>query len=326
MLADAAGLDTCFEASAKRWNVPAPLLCAIAREETDGFQNVPDPRDHEADHPKIYGVMGLREDALGRTLDEAAAVSGHSREELIQSPCANIDGAAALLAHELKASGGEIGNAIGRIWVSAGTAAEVARLLREGAKDGRIRITPSLELSALVGSRIQAEPLAKGGTDYAGATWDPSGNFDANAAKPLYIVMHTTEGAFDGAVSWLKDRSSKVSAHYVIRKRDGYVKQLVRERDRAWHARCWNGEAIGIEMEGFLADSATFTPALLQAASKLAQDIAKRHQIKTDNLHIIGHNFWESPLIHQTPLPLCNDHTDPGKYFPWTRFLGMVGQ
>jgi N-acetylmuramoyl-L-alanine amidase len=57
--------------------------------------------------------------------------------------------------------------------------------------------------------------------------------------KPLVIVLHSTGAAgataFQGAISWLRNPVSGVSAHYVV-SRDGDIVQLVQTADIAWHA------------------------------------------------------------------------------------------
>lgn len=50
------------------------------------------------------------------------------------------------------------------------------------------------------------------------------------------IVIHATgDDSFDGALSWMLNPKSQVSAHYLVGK-DGKVVQLVKESKKAWHA------------------------------------------------------------------------------------------
>ena len=37
------------------------------------------------------------------------------------------------------------------------------------------------------------------------------------------VVIHTTEGSFDGTLSWFQDPAAQVSAHYVTRSSDGHI-------------------------------------------------------------------------------------------------------
>jgi N-acetyl-anhydromuramyl-L-alanine amidase AmpD len=67
--------------------------------------------------------------------------------------------------------------------------------------------------------------------------WKPSPNYTAGRGgrKIIAIVNHQTGGQGPGALSWLSNPASKVSAHYLIF-RDGTVYQLVRLQDTAWQA------------------------------------------------------------------------------------------
>lgn len=74
--------------------------------------------------------------------------------------------------------------------------------------------------------------------------------------NPLYLMVHYTAGtSFDSAVSWLSQKASKASAHFVIG-RDGELVQMVALNRKAWHAgrSQWgelvylNNYSIGIEL------------------------------------------------------------------------------
>jgi len=68
------------------------------------------------------------------------------------------------------------------------------------------------------------------------------------------IVVHSTGGTLPGALSWLCNPESRVSAHYVIA-RDGTIYKLVPLTMSAWHAGYCPGfpnanrRSVGIEME-----------------------------------------------------------------------------
>ena len=55
-----------------------------------------------------------------------------------------------------------------------------------------------------------------------------------------YIVIHDTEGSYQGAISWFQNPNSGVSAHYVLRSRDG---ELAREA-MASHLRLAREDAL----------------------------------------------------------------------------------
>jgi N-acetylmuramoyl-L-alanine amidase len=88
-------------------------------------------------------------------------------------------------------------------------------------------------------------------------TYTASPNTSGARMEPTLIVLHDTAGSTAaGAVSWLCNRSAKVSAHLVIA-RDGSITQLVPFDRVAWHAGpssfngrsgC-NGFSIGIEID-----------------------------------------------------------------------------
>ena len=75
--------------------------------------------------------------------------------------------------------------------------------------------------------------------------------------SPRLIVLHDTAGDLsgDGSISWLSDKKSKVSAHFVV-KRNGEIVQLVETNIKTWHAgvSSWRGKSnlndwsIGIEI------------------------------------------------------------------------------
>jgi hypothetical protein len=106
-----------------------------------------------------------------------------------------------------------------------------------------------------------------------------------------------------------------VSAHYVVRSSDGQITQMVREKDRAWHAgnSDYNHRSVGIEHEGYVSDASWFTDQMYRASAALTRDIAGRYGIPKDRTHIIGH--VEVP---------GTDHTDPGPYWDWNKYMSYV--
>ena len=156
---------------------------------------------------------------------------------------------------------------------------------------------------------------ALGAAEYGPATWKASPNFYNKSRKigdVTVVVIHTTQGSFAGSVSWMQNPKSNVSAHYIISK-TGQVVQMVKEEDVAWHVGSENGYTIGIEHEGFVSDPNWVTPQMLDASSKLTCYLVKKWKLAPTKAHIKGH--VEMP--NQT-------HTDPGKYWPWDKYIGMV--
>jgi N-acetyl-anhydromuramyl-L-alanine amidase AmpD len=139
-----------------------------------------------------------------------------------------------------------------------------------------------------------------------------------------FIVIHVSEGSFPGTVAWLQNPHAHSSANFVVG-REGEVQQLVPLHDIAWHAGNWayNVRSVGIENVGFTDDPAGFTTREYRAAARIAAVIARRSVIPIDRHHIIGHNEVPDP---NDPLQGggIDNHTDPGKYWEWGRFMRLV--
>jgi len=126
------------------------------------------------------------------------------------------------------------------------------------------------------------------------------------------VVIHTTEGSYDGAISWFRNPGAEVSAHYVLRKSDGEVTQMVSDHKRAWHAGGANNRSIGIEHEGSAANASTWTPPLLESSARLSAWLSETYDIPIDRTHFVGHS------------EVAGGKVDPGVHFPWTEYIEMV--
>lgn len=164
--------------------------------------------------------------------------------------------------------------------------------------------------------------------------------------NPDMIVCHITDGAYDGAVSWLSGKESGISAHFVVG-RDGQISQLVDIRQTAWCNGTQSGNALGaryvgrataalvksrrvnanlysisIECEGNDSTHGELTDAQFAALVSLIKYI--RQQVKVyfgitipfDRQHIIGH-------CEVTPRekPNC-----PGRSFPYSKIIEALGE
>lgn len=182
------------------------------------------------------------------------------------------------------------------------------------------------------------------GPDYPPAIWDPAPecNWEPRTKQVSAVVIHYTEGSYAGCISWFKNCESSVSAHYVIRSVDGQVTQMVREKDKAWHARTANGYTIGIEHEAYGNIWSFFTEAMYQSSADLVRDICSRYAI------INGHRtFYRDTLDNGTCLnnglhnlggeEACTKirghqhypdqtHTDPGPYWDWNYYYKLINE
>ncbi len=171
--------------------------------------------------------------------------------------------------------------------------------------------------------------------DFFGAIWSPAhpNNYSSGrGGKDIkYVTIHTIQGSYSSAISWFRNARARVSAHYIIRASDGQITQMVCEKDRGFHVRSDNSEAIGIEHEGFIDDGATwYTNEMYESSAELVRNICKRHNINPLQ------TFGGPPTSGVRPLGnLCyrikghqhfrgNDHIDPGPFWDWDRFYRLI--
>lgn len=124
-------------------------------------------------------------------------------------------------------------------------------------------------------------------------------------SKIQYIVIHTAQGTFNGALSWLCNPKSKVSSHYLISK-EGKIVNLVPIDKKAWHVGKANSMTIGIENEGDCTKQNWITPKLWDANVQLCAALCKELGLTVNK--IIGHN-------DEVLRKLGNNHTDPGEWW-----------
>ncbi|MFC8514855.1 N-acetylmuramoyl-L-alanine amidase [Streptomyces sp. NPDC057257] len=163
-------------------------------------------------------------------------------------------------------------------------------------------------------------PRVAGAVDFRGARWiaaSPANYRRADRPDDYAIdrvVIHVTQGGYASAVKVFQDPDHRAAAHYIVRK-DGRVTQMIRELDVAFHAgnREYNERSVGIEHEGFVERASSFTDAMYAASARLTAGICTRYGIPADREHVIGH--VEVP---------GTDHTDPGPYWDWDRYMRLV--
>jgi N-acetyl-anhydromuramyl-L-alanine amidase AmpD len=137
------------------------------------------------------------------------------------------------------------------------------------------------------------------------------------------VIIHTAQGTLNGTVSWFAKagRSVPTAAHYVIGE-TGEIVQMVPDESKAIHAGSpieanWNDRSIGIEHAGWVDDGKPPSDAMLEASAKVTAVMCRKFGIPVDRKHIIGH--VEVP--HRPTDPF---HTDPGKEWPWDRYMVLV--
>lgn len=328
-----AELAKAFAAAADQYDVPRDLLVALGYAEShlDGHNGKPSQAGG-------YGMMHLVSNPTNRTLSEATKLTGLPTERVAKESAANIAGAAAVLdsyadkAGLTEAQRDDVDNwyqVVAEYSHSADLptgklyADEVFRLIGDGlqVKSGAgagITISPT-KVAPERGKYAATKTMGELAVDYPGAIWSAASTSNYQVAnRPASnvidrIVVHTTQGSYAGTISWFKNPSSQVSAHYVIRSSDGQITQMVREKDIAWHVRSANSRSVGIEHEGWVNDPSWYTDAMYRASAALTKNIADRYGIPKDRTHIVGHS--EVPN---------NDHTDPGPNWNWTYYMSLV--
>ncbi|MFE7752622.1 N-acetylmuramoyl-L-alanine amidase [Streptomyces sp. NPDC057428] len=164
------------------------------------------------------------------------------------------------------------------------------------------------------------KPRATGELDYAPAKWVAASEANwRRADRPDdysvdRVIIHVTQGSFASAVKVFQDPAHRAATHYIVGQ-DGRVTQMIRELDVAFHAgnRSFNERSVGIEHEGFVDRPQDLTTAMYKSSARLTAAICKRYGIPIDREHIIGH--VEVP---------GTDHTDPGPYWDWNRYMKLV--
>jgi len=355
-------LKNYFKSAGDEFGVPSEILEAIAFVNTRWKHIEPEKLSQPCDgKPPVYGIMGLRDDDwFGHSLVEGAKLIGLPVEVVKSDVYQNIRAGASLLAKFSSEKGLKKGvskledykdavakfSGIPQPEIAQIFAYDVYRVLSTGFDGYGIKIEKKeidmsifpKDLFERAGLKV-IKPDDVNSEDYPPAVWDPSPNYTANRPYTTRIVIHVTQGSFAGSVSWLKNPASNASAHYVIRSSDGYIVQLVREKDRAWHARCWNSFTLGIEHEGYIENpNVWFTPVMYLESAKLVRNMVNRWGIPVDSNHIIGHNFWQQPqwsVVRQewdfatydpvsTYPTSCNNHTDPGPGWNWSYYLNLI--
>lgn len=296
-----------------------------------------------------------------KTLSRAAGLTGLPAEDLRTDPAANVAGGAALLASAQKDLGeplsGDPADWYGAVARFSGaddsaTAAAYANDVYDVIRTGGERTTDAGQLVALAArphlapdtaqlARTGLRTVSTGDTECpktVSCEWIPApyeefgdndyGNHDLGdrpARQSIkYIVIHDTEGAWDGVLNLVQD-PTYVSWNYTLRSTDGHIAQHVKAKDVAWHAGNWyvNAKSIGLEHEGFLANpDAWYTEAMYRSSARLVTYLSSKYGIPLDRQHILGHDNVPGP----TTSTIGGMHTDPGPYWDWRHYFELLGR
>ena len=311
------------------------------------------PADDPTAMPRAYGMMGLVRDGKGyfrENLHTVSELSGYSEQEILDDPAVNV--LAYAKACEKTALQMGINSKAPEAW------RPVIMALSElpmGEKKDELPMKMMLysvydhvgcnlktifgeDYALLSGTEVS---LAKE-TDYPNAIWNPAAecNYEARTKEVSAVVIHYTEGSYAGCISWFQNCDAQVSAHYVIRSYDGQVTQMVREKDKAWHARSANGYTIGVEHEAYGDIISFFTPEMYASSADLMRNICSRYEaingyrtFCTDTLddgtaldsglHNLGGEGACIQIRGHQHYP-DQSHTDPGPFWNWNYYYKLI--
>ena len=355
--ADAA--DTTIAAAAaaaqQRFGVPTSLLEAICYLE-----------GHLSDHDGApsseggYGCMDLARNSHLDTLDQAASLLGVPVSSIRASQSLGISGAAAVLRsdaislssdHQVPAT---LGGWYGAIAEYSGAQHDIAvmyadqvyRILRLGltataptgetVRIAAAAVTPDTAAASNIpvpALTLPADCTTNTGTDYpsayncivpasyAGVTYDTASR---PAGLPLLaLTIHDTEETLDNTIATFWTESNGVSVQYVV-DTDGTVYQCLHEKDVAFqNGNFWyNQRTIGIEHVGVDATGYQWYNATEYLGSaKLAAYLLTKYGIPLDHEHVMSHGTTPAPTLGASP-----NHVDPGPYWLWDYYLGLINQ
>lgn len=359
--------ESAFEAAYKAFpQIPKGLLEAVS------FTNTHCHHLTDADYtfddstamPRAYGLMGLVKNGKNyfrENLFTVSQLSGIEVGEMLESPSANVMAYASAFAKIYDGKG---------MKSCLLAVSELSELPMVEEKDVFPMNVMLYSVCSFLNDEVMAErfdfqkydidlksvfgddlPLlsakglrVSGESDYPNAIWNPAPvcNFGARTNPISGVVIHYTEGSYAGCISWFKNCDAQVSAHYVIRSSDGQVTQMVREADKAWHARSANAYTIGIEHEAYGDIVSYFTDAMYKSSADLVRDICSRYETidghrtfyrdtldsgirLNEGLHSLGGESACTKIRGHQHYP-DQSHTDPGPYWNWNYYYKLINQ
>src|SRR5215472_12461998 len=342
------------EAAQQRFGVPASLLKAICYLE-----------GHLSDHGGApiseggYGCMDLARNSHLDTLGQATRLLSVPVSSIRSSMPLNIAAGAAVLradalslsrTHRVPAT---LGGWYGAVAQYSGAEHDIAlmyanavyRIIQKGliatAPTGEVvRIAPTAVTPDTATARnvttapaLPANCTSNPGTDYlsayncivptsyAGVTYDTANR--PSDLPVLGITIHDTEETLDNTIATFWNQGNGVSIHYVV-DTDGTVYQCLHEKDVAFqNGNFWyNQRTIGIEHVGVDATGYQWYNATEYLGSaKLVAYLLAKYDIPLDHEHVMSHGTTPAPTLGTSP-----NHVDPGPYWLWDYYLGLINQ
>jgi N-acetyl-anhydromuramyl-L-alanine amidase AmpD len=132
-----------------------------------------------------------------------------------------------------------------------------------------------------------------------------------NGSKVTLVVVHDTEGNYNGAVSWLCNPNAQASAHVVLSEDGKQATQLVPYSEKAWHCADYNSQSLGLEMAGVAKHG--FGSPELRSAARIVAYFLHKHGIPARHVTPDAHgNIRSGWTLHQNLGVKGGGHHDPG--------------
>ncbi len=335
---DIATINKYFNKAASEFNVPVSILKATAQVQSNWAQV----------SESIYGswgVMGLIENKFVQQISKAASLL-HVNDAAIKNDAkTNIRAAAALLSYYQKDKPAAVTiedwfesvkslTGLRDAAMKIELAVRIFDVINTGSKTvtlwGEIISIDPVHVSLLKSDRdpdanVTVTTQRNSAVDYPNAvpnfTTCNFNNRPNGSVVKYYFVHYVATGTYQGAISWFKDCSSQVSAHYVIRNNDGEVSQIVAENDRAWSqgVTSYNDMGIGVEHEVLATNLSMWeSEPMLVAAANLCVNVCNRkaipkvRRVTNGDAGIYGHSD-----VRATDCPNMTEAR-------WTNYLARV--
>ncbi|MFF4184057.1 N-acetylmuramoyl-L-alanine amidase [Streptomyces sp. NPDC001691] len=293
------------------------------------------------------------------TLDEAAKLIGEPVDTVRTDTGQSIRAGAALLARYQRAATGSLPADPGGWYAAVARYSQApdakgadafARRVFDSVRSGESRLTTDGQRLALPADpavkpvKPAKMPLAAAApgapAETAGTPECPAGlpcdvkpadvnnynvaNRPDNGFDIRQIVIHDTEGSYDGSVKIFQDPTTSASTHYLIKDDGSLVTQMVATKDESYHAgnKTVNMHALGIEHVGYaIKEGSWYGEPLYESSATLVKYLADRFNIPVDREHIIGHDEVPGVLDGY----VAGMHWDPGPFWDWNHYMSLLG-
>jgi formylglycine-generating enzyme required for sulfatase activity len=350
-----------MELIANEYNIPSPILKALAFKQSRWNVNYGNDDDM---NKGVYGIMGLYQSNKVSSIYYGSKLLNIDPIYAITEYKWNIEISAKIIS-DIKSDYVKSGNTIEEIEdyfniivdyldfetgleaYAIGYVIDLYKTINEGYdvtyNEERLKVQPyKINIS-----NIRIDDISKFYKTYTDISsledieFITSPNYSERSANIDQIIIHIMQGTLEGSISWFKNTSSNVSAHYLVGQ-NGEIVQMVRLTKKAWHAGTHNSRSIGIEHAGFDDGPAGYTDKYIteaeyQASAKLTKWLCEKYgipKVHRDAYHDENGNF--TPWTLKRPA-LANEsgilgHHDcngkkycPGPNWDWAKYMQLVG-